>query len=97
MYVDYTGESVTATLAGIGLGSEIVKYAAAIFGGVAIGNGIVYFAKGGKQNKRSSEFQDVSDAELEEMYKDPNTSKAQKQKIKTEQKARKTRHSSQKK
>ena len=60
-------------------------------------NDIVSFAKGGKQNKRSSEFQNVSDAELERMYKDPKTSKSQKQKIKTEQKARKTRHSSQKK
>lgn len=43
------------------------------------------FAKGGKQNIRSSEFQDVTDAELEQMYKDPNTSKAQKQKIKMEE------------
>lgn len=60
-------------------------------------NDIVNFANGGKQNKRSSEFQNVSDAELERMYKDPKTSKSQKQKIKTEQKARKTRHSSQKK
>ena len=71
-------------------------YVAGLGAGVLVG-GIIYFAKGGKQNKKSSEFQGVSDAELDNMYKDPNTSKAQKQKIKTEQKARKTRHSSQKK
>jgi len=93
-YVDPSGKSGSAAVA---IGIVAIKYVAAAVSGVAIGNGIVYFAKGGKQNKRSSEFQNVSDYELEAMYKNPNTTKQQKQKIKTEQKARKTRHSSQKK
>jgi len=92
--VDPSGKSGSAAVA---IGIVAIKYVAAAVSGVAIGNGIVYFAKGGKQNKRSSEFQNVSDYELEAMYKNPNTTKQQKQKIKTEQKARKTRHSSQKK
>lgn len=95
IYVDYTGESIGIT-AGLGaLLYELAPYIASV--GALIGAAVINMAKGGKQNKRSSEFLDFSDDELDSMYKDPNTSKAQKQKIKTEQKSRKTRHSSQKK
>ena len=74
----------------------IEKFKTAIALGKTIYDSVLY-AKGGKQNIRSSEFQNVTDEELEQMYKDPNTSKAQKLKIKKEQKGRKSRHSSQKK
>jgi len=60
-------------------------------------SGISEFAKGGKQNIKETWLQDATNEELEDMYKDPNTSKKDKQKIKKEQKARKERHSSQKK
>ena len=104
-YVDPNGESYALTWGGstlwiagvdgpIPIGDALVVGIAAVGAVVDIG---ILFAKGGKQNKRSTEYRDVSDAELERRYKDPNTPKNEKQKIKTEQKARKTRHSSQKK
>jgi RHS repeat-associated protein len=58
---------------------------------------VLMFAKGGKQNIKDTGLSGLSDSELESKYKDPNTSKLDKQKIKKEQKARKTRHSGQKK
>ena len=52
------------------------------------------FAKGGKQRKRDTGLADYSDDEIDEMY-DNTTDKIQKQRLKTEQKARKRRRSSQ--
>lgn len=54
----------------------------------------IMYAKGGKQNIRN-EFSQYSPEELEEMYKDPTTSKADRQKIKAAQKEKGSRHSSQ--
>lgn len=69
-------------------------------GAVSIGESVagvnIMYSKGGKQNYRSSEFVGVSDDDLNKKYKEAETS-AERQKIKTEQKARKLRHSSQKK
>ena len=104
-YVDPTGESYALTWGGstlwiagmygpLPIGDATVAGVAVV--GAIVDSGIL-FAKCGKQNKRSNKYRDVSDSELERRYKDPNTSKKEKQGIKTEQKARKTRHSSQKK
>ncbi len=100
-YIDPTGESIavgSALLYALNVAMDTaLTWAPYVIAGTTAVAKTIYFAKGGKQNKKSSEFSDVSDAELDKMYKDPKTSKKQKQKIKTEQKARKTRHSSQKK
>jgi RHS repeat-associated protein len=64
----------------------------------AVGVGIYYLAKGGKQRiKDSGWIGQLSDAELNRLYNDPSTSKSDRQKMKKEQKARQQRQSSQKK
>lgn len=50
------------------------------------------YSKGGHQNIKDSGYTGVSDQALEEMYKNPNVSKREKQRIKKEQKARKQRN-----
>ena len=75
-------------------------YAVGATFGAAVGNAIEdtisQMAKGGKQNIRDTGLIGVSDAEIERRLKDPATSPKEKQRLKKEQKARKTRHSSQK-
>jgi len=55
---------------------------------ISWGQAAIISAKGEKQNKKQSEFEGVLNQELERRYKDPNVSKKDKMKIKTEQKAR---------
>jgi hypothetical protein len=46
------------------------------------------FSKGGKQNVKNTGLSGLSDAEIANKLKDPNTSKEEKQKLQREQKAR---------
>ena len=97
-YVDYLGEFVVVIPVVAAVIPAWVGYAAG--GAVAVGAGAaagVYLAKGGKQNYRSNEFLGKSNEEIKQMYKNPNTSKKMKQKLKKEQKVRDERKSSKKK
>jgi RHS repeat-associated protein len=62
----------------------------------AIEDTISEMAKGGKQNIRDTGLIGVSDEEIERRLKDPGISSKEKRRLEKEQKARKTRHSSQK-
>ena len=56
-------------------------------------NGIIHLmSKGGKQRISDSGLRDFTDSQLDSLYKSPGTSKSEKERIKKEQKARKTRN-----
>jgi RHS repeat-associated protein len=63
--------------------------------GAVYGIEILQASQRGKGNKRHTQYQGVSNEELNRIYTDPKTTKEEKQKIKEEQKARGTRRSRQ--
>jgi hypothetical protein len=48
--------------------------------------------KGGNQNHGHTDFENLSDGEIEDLLKDPKTSESDKQKLREQQKAKKTRN-----
>jgi hypothetical protein len=57
--------------------------------GVTVG---IYYYKGGKQNIKDSGLTGMTDQQIKDKLKDPHTSKAEKQRLQKEQKARGSRN-----
>jgi hypothetical protein len=57
--------------------------------GVTVG---IYYSKGGKQNIKDSGLTGMTDQQIKDKLKDPHTSKAEKQRLQKEQKARGSRN-----